>query len=124
MMTPEERAAEDAASRIPTAAHLERIAKAWEQAPLTVGGFTECFTEEHRRNMREAVDLLERTGADASETIMWKSETPVGLQTMIDWLIAGGLKRQRRFRMQAFINPADYATIEEMEADFANRLAS
>lgn len=106
------------------AAHLEVYAKGVETEPLTVDGFTENFTEEHRRNLKEAVDLLREIGAAETAEIMWRGTIPVTLATAVSWLVSGGQKRQKRFVAQGEVNVSDYDTLEAIEAAFDAEMAT
>lgn len=122
-MTQAERDAEDAINlRKKIDAHLSKYGKAFEDSALTVQGFTEDGTEEHRRNAKEALDFIEELGENAPATIPWSSPnhgpqtvTPAVLKA---WLIAAGMRRLKRFEIQASLDPSAYDTIEALEEAF------
>lgn len=105
------------------AAGLPAYAKSREEEALTVGDFTEDFTEENRRNMKEAVDLLERLPEEVRPAgTTWRSrnhgDQVVTLEVMVTWLITGGLKRHKRYEVEAALAGQTFETIEELEAAF------
>lgn len=126
LMTAEEiaaRQAEEAAhNTAQIAAHLPKYGKALEDSALTVQGFTEDGTEEHRRNAKEALDFIEELGENAPASIPWASPNH-GSQTVTPavlkaWLVAAGMRRLKRFEIQASLDPFDYDTIKELEEAF------
>ena len=108
--------------------HLEAYAKSVENSALTVQGFTEDGSEEHRRNAKEALDFVEELGSNAPSSLPWSSPnhgvqsvTPAVLRA---WLLAAGLRRLKRFNVQAVLDPADYSTKEALETAFDAAMSS
>ncbi len=101
---------------------LKTYGQSIENSALTVEGFTEDGTEEHRRNAKEALDFVDELGEDAPTHIPWSSPNHgtqnVTPATLREWLLAAGQRRFKRFTVQASINPADYDTLAELEAAF------
>ena len=125
------RNAEQAASNVQAIEdHISIYGKQFETAKLIVGGFGEDFTQDNRRNLKEAVDLLREKNAPLTTTVKWNSPNigygvkDVSLQTMIDWLVAGGEKRQARFNIEPLLRAnhatTPYTSIDAIETAFDN----
>lgn len=101
--------------------HLNTFSRSYSEGKLTHSGFSEDFTKDQRYEVKQTIDFLERLGENAPETITWfgtYGDQTVSLETLIGWMMAGGLRRQKRFNVVSAIDPANYTELEDLEAAF------
>lgn len=122
-MTEEERALEDAkwVEELKSVT-VEEYGKAYSKGKLTYNGFSEDFTDDQRREMKDTIDFLRELGASGDYTITWYGtygDQIVSLDTLVGWLMAGGQRRQKRFTVQAVIRGKieEYADADAVKAE-------
>lgn len=108
---------------------LEEYGKSHSKGKLTHNGFSEDFTGDQRREIKDTIDFLREAGDAAPSSVTWYGtygEQAVTLSTLVGWLMAGGFRRQKRFIVQSSIRSSigNFTTDAQIETAFDAGMAA
>lgn len=101
--------------------HLMSYAEDFSKSALEYNGFIEDFTKDQRYEVKQTIDFMRELGENAPTSITWQGtygSQDVTLETLIGWIMAGGMRRYKRFQIISTFDVSGYTTKKKVEAAF------